>query len=97
MGSAAGVLFAFLAIEYEDIRPPPRQRELDDAELEDAYQAVVNEDPVTVPEPLRRLAYNDLSDARGCEPSERFPLSRTDRMLALDFLVLVARLERATY
>lgn len=65
---------------YADILA--RQRDLNDIELEDAYQAAVNKDPVIVPEPLRRLAYNDVTDERGCDPRECFQLSGVDRAIS---------------
>lgn len=60
-----------------------RQRTLDDDALEQAYQNAVKEDPISVPEPLRRIAYNDVLDERGCDPSERFTLSRIDQAFTL--------------
>lgn len=60
-----------------------RQKALDDDALEQAYQDVVKGDTLTVPEPLRRLAYNDVTEERGCDLAEGYRLSRLDRAVSL--------------
>jgi len=60
-----------------------RQQRLGDADLEEAYQIAVKEDPVIVPESLKRLAYNDVTDERGCDPAARFELSGYQRAIGL--------------
>jgi hypothetical protein len=59
-----------------------RQVELSDEDLERGYQDAVSSDPMIVPDGLRRLAYNDVVEERGCDPGARYELSRFDRALA---------------
>jgi hypothetical protein len=59
-----------------------RQHELTDEQLEIAYQEAQAGDSVIVPDTLRRLAYNDVVDERGCDPAARYALSRLDEVIA---------------
>jgi hypothetical protein len=65
---------------YADILA--KHRSMEDGALEDAYQAAVSLDEITVPDVLRKLAYNDVTDEQGCDPLERFELSRFDRAIS---------------
>lgn len=57
-----------------------RQAELDDAQLESAYQRCVAEDDVIVPENLRYLAYNDVVQERGGDPASLYAITRWQRL-----------------
>lgn len=60
-----------------------RERVLSDEQLEDAYRQVAARDNVIVPEYLRRLAYNDVAEERGCDTSDLYALGRFDRARAI--------------
>jgi len=60
-----------------------RARTTSDEALADAYATLAAEDEVIVPEPLRRLAYNDVVRERGLDESACFPEDRSSRLLAL--------------
>lgn len=59
------------------------QRGLSDDDLESEYQKAASHDPVIVPDAMRRLAYNDVSEEYGCEQNYLITLSPFDRALAL--------------
>lgn len=55
---------------------------MDDAGLDRAYGAATHADEVVAIEALRRIAYNDVVEEKGCDPSCRYELSRIDRLMA---------------
>lgn len=54
----------------------------DDGALQAAYQALVADDEVVVPESLRALAYNDVLLERGDDPAHLMVLDRWHRFVA---------------
>lgn len=58
-----------------------KQKNLDDDALEQAYFDATSEDPVAVPEAIRRIAYNDIVEEKGCDLSHCFPLTRWQRVV----------------
>lgn len=49
-----------------------READMSDAELARAYAAVLADDTITVPESLRRLAYNDVVEEKGADLGARY-------------------------
>jgi hypothetical protein len=65
---------------YADILPLAAG--LGDTELEAAYQGAVAKDEVTVPESLRRAAYNDVLLERGGNSADQFVLTPWQRVVS---------------
>lgn len=58
-----------------------RQLEMNDSQLEAAYLAACTEDPVIVPDSLKRLAYNDILDERGADQNSRYALTKWQELV----------------
>lgn len=58
------------------------QAGLNDARLEEEYQAALMGDGVQAFESLRRIAYNDVVEEKGCDPSVAYVLGRWQRIMA---------------
>jgi hypothetical protein len=59
-----------------------RQACTGDAELEAAYQDAILGDVVQAFESLRRVAYNDVVEEKGCAATEAYALGRWQRLMA---------------
>jgi len=58
------------------------QAALDDNEIEAEYYAACQRDDVQAFESLRRVAYNDVVEEKGCDSSAAYGLSRWQAMMA---------------
>lgn len=58
------------------------QSGLDDARLEAEYQAALLGDGVQAFESLRRIAYNDVVEEKGCDPAAAYVLDKWQRFMA---------------
>lgn len=59
-----------------------REARLDGAALSEAYAELVAADDIVVSEALRRLAYNDVAQERGCDAAHLYGLDRWQRLVA---------------
>ena len=60
-----------------------RQNEMNDEALDAAYLQASADDDVTPPDALRNVAYNDVLNEKGADPTHAIPLSRGARIVAL--------------
>jgi hypothetical protein len=59
------------------------QHEMDDRELEAAYHDACQRDTVQAFESLRRVAYNDVVEEKGCDAAAAYHLSRWQSVMQL--------------
>lgn len=58
-----------------------KQFAMSDGDLEQAYEDASSQDTVIIPESIRRVAYNDVTHEKGCDPAHEYPLNRWQRMI----------------